>query len=113
MWVLRAILVAIIVIAIVAFALHNVGLNQRVDINLVWKSFNQVALIEVIFWAFVSGLVLSLIIFISVYIRMAVNLRTIKKQLRALESEVTVLRNRPIEESVELLQKEISKDQKG
>ncbi len=113
MWALRAILVAIIVIAIVAFALYNVGLDQRVDVNLIWQSFNQVALIEVIFWSFVSGLVLSLLIFISVYIRMAVNLRTIKKQLRALESEVTVLRNRPIEESVELLQNEISKDRKG
>jgi len=112
MWALRAILVAIIVIAIVAFALYNVELEQRVDINLIWKSFHQVALVEVIFWSFVSGLVLSLIIFISVYIRMAVSLRNSKKQLRALESEVTVLRNRPIEESVELLQDGISKDKK-
>ncbi|MFH2049687.1 MAG: lipopolysaccharide assembly protein LapA domain-containing protein [bacterium] len=111
MWALRAILVAIIVIAIVAFALFNVELEQRVDVKL-WKTFYQVSLVEVIFWSFVSGLVLSLIIFISVYIRMAVNLRTVKKQIRALESEVTVLRNRPIEESAELLHDEYSKDQK-
>ena len=112
MWALRAILVAIIVIAIVAFALYNVELKQRVDIDLIWKSFHQVALVEVIFWSFVSGLVLSLIIFISVYIRMALNLRTVKKQIHALESEVTVLRNRPIEESAELLREGNSKDKK-
>lgn len=103
MWALRAVLVTIIVLAIVTFAIYNVQLDQRVDINLVWKTFSGVAAIEVVFWSFACGVVLSLLVFISVYIRMAVTLRTSRRQIKALESEVTVLRNRPIEESAEML----------
>ena len=104
MWAVRAVLIAVIVIAIVAFAVHNVGEYQRVDVNLIWKSYSNVALVEVVFWAFVVGVVVSLLAFISVYIRLSVNLRAVKKHMRALEAELAVLRNRPIEESARLLE---------
>ena len=103
MWALRAILVAIIVIAIVAFALNNVGEAQKVDVNLVWKSFSRVALVEVVFWSFSGGVVTALFIFISIFVKQAVTLRSLRKRMKSLESEVAVLRNRPIEESAELL----------
>jgi len=104
MWAVRAVLVAIIVIAIVAFAVHNVGEYQRVDVNLIWKTFPNVALVEIVFWSFAVGVVVSLLAFISVYIRLSVNLRSVRRQMRALESELAVLRNRPIEESAKLLE---------
>ena len=103
MWALRAIFVTVIVLAIVTFAIYNVQLDQRVDVDLVWKTFSEVAVIEVVFWSFACGVVLSLLVFISAYIRMAVTLRGCRRQIRAFESEVTVLRNRPIEESAEML----------
>jgi len=103
MWAFRAIIVAVIVVAIVAFAIHNIGQYQKVDVDLIWKEFRGVALVEVVFWAFAAGVVVSLAIFISVYVRLTVNLRSVRRHMRALESEVAVLRNRPIEESAELL----------
>ncbi len=105
MWALRAILVAIIVIAIVAFALNNVGEAQKVDVNLVWKSFSRVALVEIVFWSFAGGVVTALFIFISVFVKQAVSLRSLRRKMKSLEAEVAVLRNRPIEESAELLGK--------
>jgi len=105
MWALRAILVLVVVIVVVAIALHNVGPDQKVDVNLIWKTYVGVALVEIFLWSFAIGVFVALLVFISVYIRLVVNLRSVRKQVRALESEVTVLRNRPIEESGELLKK--------
>ncbi len=104
MWAVRAILIALIVIVVVAFAIHNVGEYQKVDVNLIWKNYENVALVEVVFWSFAVGIVVSLLVFISVYIRLSVTLRSTKKQMRALEAELAVLRNRPIEESARMLE---------
>jgi len=112
MWALRAILVLIVIIAVVTIALNNVKDYQKVDVDLVWKSYVGVALVEIFLWSFAIGVFVSLLVFISVYIRMAVNLRSLRKQVRALESEVTILRNRPIEESANLLQENDSGSQK-
>ncbi len=103
MWVLRAILIALLVVIVVAFALHNVGVGQEVSVNLIWVKYVDVPLITVVFWSFAAGVVVSLLVFISVYIKLSVQLRSARKQIRALEGEVTVLRNRPIEESADLL----------
>lgn len=103
MWAVRAVLIAVIVIAIVAFAIHNVGEHQRVDVNLIWKSFHRVAVVEVVFWSFAVGVVVSLVAFISVYIRLSMNVRSLRRQMRGLEAELSVLRNRPIEESAQML----------
>lgn len=113
MWALRAVFVTIIVLAVVTFAIYNVQLNQRIDVDLIWKMYPQVTAVEVVFWSFTCGIVLSLLVFISAYIKMAVNLRAVRKQVQALESEVTVLRNRPIEESAELLVKDKPLTQNG
>lgn len=110
MWAVRAVLIAVIVIAIVAFAIHNVGPYQKVDVDLIWKTFKNVALVEVVFWSFAVGMAVSLLAFISVYIRLSMNVRTLRRQMRALESELVVLRNRPIEESAQILEDEQTRD---
>ncbi len=103
MWILRAILVALVVVCIVAFAFYNIDRANEVDVNLIYVTFTNVPLITVVFWSFVAGVIVSLLLFISVYVRLSVQLRTAKRRIRALEGEVTVLRNRPIEESADLL----------
>jgi uncharacterized membrane protein YciS (DUF1049 family) len=106
MWAIRVILIALIIVCVVAFALYNVSANQVVSVNLVlWGPFIDVPLVTVVFWSFVAGVVTALLVFISGYIRLSVQLRSAKKRARALENEVTVLRNRPIEESADMLQK--------
>jgi uncharacterized integral membrane protein len=103
MWALRAILIALVIVALVGFAMYNVGVGQTVRVNLIWVRYIDVPLITVVFWSFVTGVVVSLLIFVSSYIKLSVQLRSARRQVRALEGEVTVLRNRPIEESADLL----------
>ncbi len=103
MWALRAILIAAVVIVVVAFAYYNSSQTQTVSVNLIWAKYVNVPLITVVFWAFVAGVVVSLFLFISVYIRHSVQLRSARRRIKALEGEVTILRNRPIEESADLL----------
>ena len=103
MWALRAILIVAVVVCVIAFAFYNTSQNQAVDVNLIWVKYVGVPLITVVFWAFVAGMVVSLFLFISVYIRQGVLIRGGRRQIKALETEVTVLRNRPIEESADLL----------
>lgn len=104
MWIIRAVMIALVVICVIAFAFYNVGPGNAVDINLIfWPPFLEVPMVTVVFWAFVAGVMVSLLLFISVYIKLSVELRTAIKKVKALEGEVSVLRNRPIEESVDLL----------
>lgn len=103
MWAVRAVLVGLVIVCLVAFAFYNVGTSRKVDVNLIYAEYIDVPLITVVFWAFVAGMVVSLLLFISVYVRLSMEGRATRRQLRNLENEVAVLRNRPIEESADLL----------
>ncbi|UCG61999.1 MAG: LapA family protein [Candidatus Zixiibacteriota bacterium] len=103
MWALRAILIALLLILVVGFAYYNLYPSQTVDINLIFAERFDVPLLTVVFWSFVAGVLVSLVLFVSVYIRMSVQMRAATKRIAALEGEVAVLRNRPIEESADLL----------
>jgi uncharacterized integral membrane protein len=103
MWAMRAILIALVIVVLVGFAMYNVSVGQTVTVDLIWVRYVDVPLITVVFWSFVTGIIVSLLIFIASYVKLSVQLRSAKRQVRALEGEVTVLRNRPIEESADLL----------
>lgn len=103
MWIVRAILITLVIVCIVAFAFYNIDRGNEVDVNLIYVSFANVPMVTVVFWSFVAGAFVSLLLFISVYIKLLVQIRSARKRVHALESEVTVLRNRPIEESAELI----------
>ena len=103
MWVLRAILITALIICVVAFAYYNTGPDQTVDVNLVYAQYLDVPLVTVVFWSFVAGMLVSLLVFISIWIKQTMQVTAGRRRLRALEQEVAVLRNRPIEESADLL----------
>ena len=109
MWALRAILIVFVIVCVVAFAYHNSSPAEKVNVDLIFAKYIEVPLVIVVFWSFMSGLLVSLLIFILVYLRQSVQIHGFHKQVRALESEVTALRNRPIEESAELLKGEDEK----
>ena len=109
MWALRAILIVFVIVCVVAVALYNSSPAETVNVDLVFAKYIEVPLVIVVFWSFMSGLLVSLLIFILVYLRQSVQIHGLHKNVRALESEVTALRNRPIEESAELLK---GKDEK-
>jgi len=103
MWVFKSILILIIIAVIVGFALYNSGVNRTVDINLIWTQRVDVPVITVVFWSFILGAMVSWLLFISIYMRLTNQLRTAGKSIKGLQTEVTGLRNRPIEESKDLL----------
>lgn len=105
MWAVRAVIIALVVVVIIAFGYNNFGADQTVDVHLepFYNDFANVPLVTVVFWAFVAGVMLSLLMFVSMYIKLSVQNRASRKRIKALENEVSILRNRPIEESAELL----------
>lgn len=103
MWAVRAILIALVFVAAVAFAYSNVGIVVDVNLQPVYSDLADVPLITVVGWSLGVGLFLSLLMFISTYIKLSVQMRAARKRIKALETEVAILRNRPIEESADLL----------
>ena len=105
MWIIRTVLVLLLLILVVGFAYNNMGSDQKVAVQLepLFANYVDVPLVTVVFWAFVAGAALSLLLFVSIYVKLSVQGHTARKRIRALEGEVTILRNRPIEESAELL----------
>jgi len=103
MWAIWAVLILLLILGMVFFAFNN--LTQTVDINLMplFEDRADVPLLTMVFWSFVSGALLSIFLFITNFIKQSVNNRSAYKKIRALESELAILRNRPIEESAELL----------
>lgn len=105
MWVIRAVLIAVLILLLVAFAYNNMGPDQTVDVNLrpLLPNYVDVPLVTVVFWSFVSGVMLALLLFVTIYIRQTVDWHAARKRIKTLEGEVAILRNRPIEESADLL----------
>ena len=105
MWALRAVIVAALIVLVIGFAYFNNGPDQKVDVNLqpIYYDYVDVPLFTVVFWAFLVGVVMALLLFITTYIRLSVQMHGARKRIKALETEVAILRNRPIEESADLL----------
>ncbi len=109
MWAFRAILIIALILVVVAFAYYNID-SPTVDVNLIWVKYVEVPLITVVFWSFVPGVLVSLFVFMSIFVKQSIQLRAARRRIKALEGEVTALRNRPIEESASLLDGSGSKE---
>ncbi|MCX6827230.1 MAG: lipopolysaccharide assembly protein LapA domain-containing protein [candidate division Zixibacteria bacterium] len=105
MWIFRSILILVIIAVIVGFAVYNSGPGKIVDVDLIWAKRFDVPVITLVFWSFVLGSLISLLLFISVYLKQSNQLREANRAIKGLQTEVTSLRNRPIEESKNLLDK--------
>ncbi len=105
MWVFRALLLAILVILLIAFAYNNLLPDQVVDVHLspLAHDYVDVPVVTVVFWAFVAGAALALLLFLTGYINQLIVIRHLRRQVKALETELSILRNRPIEDSASLL----------
>lgn len=110
MWAIWAVLILLLILGMVFFAFNN--LTQTVDINLMplFEDRADVPLLTMVFWSFVSGALLSIFLFITNFIKQSVNMRSAFRKIKALESELAILRNRPIEESADLIKDSDRKD---
>ncbi|RKX23386.1 MAG: hypothetical protein DRP51_00440 [Candidatus Zixiibacteriota bacterium] len=105
MWVFRSFLILVIIGIIIGFALSNSGLEQNVDIDLIWAKRYNVPILTVVLWSFISGALVSWLLFVSVYLKQSTQLNKANREIKGYRDEVTALRNRPIEETKNLLEK--------
>ena len=99
MWVIRALLVLVLLVILLGFSVYNA--QERVAVNILNTRYVNVPLIFVAYWAFVFGLVVSFIMFATVYLKQVGEIRRYKRQSENLQSEISALRNRTIEDSAE------------
>ncbi|MFQ5608229.1 MAG: LapA family protein [Candidatus Zixiibacteriota bacterium] len=99
MWAVRAIVVFALIALIVGFVVYNSVLDQRVAVNLYWKQFENVRLLYVIFWSFLSGFAFAFVLAAGAYVKNLTQINSARRTIKGLQEEVSALRNRPIEES--------------
>lgn len=99
MWAVRAIGIFLAISLVVGFVVYNYSMDQRVAVNLYWKQYENIPLLVVIFWSFLAGMAISLVLFVGVYLRQLTQIGSARKTIKGLNDEVSALRNRPIEES--------------
>jgi uncharacterized integral membrane protein len=96
MWILRWLFIAIVMIMVLAFALQN--LEQRTVVRFyTWESA-ELPLILFLFEAFVVGLIVWFLVAIFHDLQLRSEIRRIRKENKKLRSELTALRNLPLEE---------------
>ena len=95
MWAVRALLVIVLVVVIVGFSVLNS--EQRVTIQLYNTTYYNVPLIVVTYWSFVAGMLVTFILGLSYFWKLSIELREARRENKRLLSELTALRNRPIE----------------
>ncbi|KPL20005.1 MAG: hypothetical protein AMJ92_00740 [candidate division Zixibacteria bacterium SM23_81] len=96
MWILRWLFIAIVMILVLAFALQN--LEQRTVVRFyTWESV-ELPLILFLFEAFVVGLIVWFLVAIFHDLQLRSEIRRIRKENKKLRSELTALRNLPLEE---------------
>jgi len=95
----------VIIGIILGFALSNSGLEQKVDIDLIWTQRYDVPILTVVLWSFILGALVSWLLFVSVYLKQSTQLNRANREIKGYKDEVTALRNRPIEEAKNLLDK--------
>ena len=85
----------VIIVLIVGFSIYNSA--ERVAVNLVVASYENVPMIVVTYWAFVLEMLVSFLLGIAYHLRITNQMRERNKENKRMAAELTALRNRPID----------------
>jgi uncharacterized integral membrane protein len=97
MWVVRTILIVAVFVVLLGFGIYNAG--EKVSVTILSTRYINVPLIVVAFWSCVFGLLVSILLFITIYFKQVADLRRLKRINDSLNAEIAALRNRPMEEA--------------
>ena len=111
MWIIRYAIAALLIIALLGFTILNS--YQRVVVNIPYMEPIETQLIFVIYVSFCLGLIFWFVISVIQYFRMVRQLSEQKRKNRTLTEEITALRNLPLEEPDEQVQKPLEPEDKG
>ena len=95
MWALRALLVIVLVVVIVGFSVLNS--EERVTVQMYSATYYNVPLIVVTYWTFVAGMLVTFVLGLSYFWKLSLDLREVRRENKRLLTELTALRNRPIQ----------------
>ena len=99
MWMLKWLGIAILLILLLGFSIQN--LDQTVDVDLLFWSFQDVPLISVIFVTFIVGMMVWFVIAMVNELKLRAELRQTHRQRDELRGELQAMRNMPFEEPEE------------
>ena len=95
MWAVRAFLVIVLIVAIVGFSVLNS--EERVTVALYNATYYNIPLIIVSYWTFVAGMLVTFVLGMSYFWKLSLDLRDARRDNKRLLTELTALRNRPLE----------------
>lgn len=95
MWAVRILLVIVLVVAIVGFSVLNS--EERVTVAVYNTTYYNIPLIVVTYWTFVAGMLVTFVLGLSYFWKLSLDLRDVRRDNKRLLTELTALRNRPIE----------------
>jgi len=96
MWAVRALLVIVLVVMVVGFSVLNS--EEKVTVMLYNTTYYNVPLVVVTYWAFVVGMLVTFVLGLSYFWKLSMDLREVRRDNKRLLTELTALRNRPIED---------------
>ena len=97
MWVLRWFFIVLIMLLILAFAVHNMDTEQNTYVKIGSNTY-QGPLIYFLFAAFVIGTLVWFLVSIFHVLQLHSRIRTVERSNKKLVEELTALRNLPLEE---------------
>ncbi len=97
MWAFWTVLIVILIVILVGFAVFNA--QEMVTVDLFLAKYINVPMIVVAYMAFTFGVLMSFLLFVSIYFRQISDIRKYKRLADSLSSEISALHNRPIEEA--------------
>lgn len=95
MWAVRMLLVIVLVVVVVWFSVYNS--EERVTVALYNVTYEDIPLIVVSYWTFVAGMLITLVLGLSYFWKLSLDLRDARRDSKRLLTELAALRNRPIE----------------
>jgi uncharacterized integral membrane protein len=87
--------VIVLVVVIVGFSVFNSEARTTVDVF--YKTYYDIPLIVVTYFTFVAGMLVTFILGLSYFWKLSLDLRDVRRDNKRLLTELTALRNRPIE----------------
>ncbi len=86
MWAIRAALLLLILLVIIAVTLLNN--TQNVAFNLLFVRYERIPLIAVIYWSFLAGIIITIVLGLSYVFKLQSQLRRRGKEIKRLSAEV-------------------------
>jgi uncharacterized integral membrane protein len=100
MWILRWFFIVLIMLLILAFAVHNMDMEQTTYVKVGLRTFHG-PLIYFLFAAFVVGTLVWFLVSVFHVLQLHSRIRSVERTNKRLVSELTALRNLPLSEETE------------